>query len=145
MSGAIGHVTSVDFSWYLDATHGADYFRRWHRLREKSGSLWVHKATHHFDLVNWWLDADPVEVTAAGALELYGKQRAVPPHALPALPAQVAVRVPLGHHQEPVPDGALRRLRVRRRLPPRRLRLPRGRGHLRHHERASCATRTAPA
>ena len=74
MSGAIGRVTSVDFSWYLDVRHGADYFRRWHRLREKSGSLWVHKATHHFDLVNWWLDADPVEVTAAGALDRYGKR-----------------------------------------------------------------------
>src|SRR6185503_1966606 len=42
LSGAIGDVTSVDFSWYLDTSHGADYFRRWHRLREKSGSLWVH-------------------------------------------------------------------------------------------------------
>jgi predicted dehydrogenase len=73
MSGAIGRVTSVDFSWYLDTSHGADYFRRWHRLRAKSGSLWVHKATHHFDLMNWWLDADPVEVTAAGKLDLYGR------------------------------------------------------------------------
>jgi predicted dehydrogenase len=72
-SGEIGKVTSVDFSWYLDTTHGADYFRRWHRLREKSGSLWVHKATHHFDLVNWWLDADPVEVSATGSLRNYGR------------------------------------------------------------------------
>ena len=67
LSGAIGRVTSVDFYWYLDTTHGADYFRRWHRLRAKSGSLWVHKATHHFDLVNWWLDADPVEVRPSAA------------------------------------------------------------------------------
>ena len=37
-AGEIGTVTSVDFSWYLDTQHGADYFRRWHRLREKSGS-----------------------------------------------------------------------------------------------------------
>jgi predicted dehydrogenase len=73
-SGEIGTVTSVDFSWYLDTTHGADYFRRWHRLREKSGSLWVHKATHHFDLVNWWLDADPVEVSATGSLRNYGRK-----------------------------------------------------------------------
>jgi predicted dehydrogenase len=72
-AGEIGKVTSVDFSWYLDTRHGADYFRRWHRLRERSGSLWVHKSTHHFDLVNWWIDADPVEVTAYGALARYGK------------------------------------------------------------------------
>src|SRR5687767_8458328 len=63
MSGEIGRVTSVDFSWYLDVQHGADYFRRWHRLKSKGGSLWVHKATHHFDLINWWLNADPVEVS----------------------------------------------------------------------------------
>jgi predicted dehydrogenase len=73
LAGEIGRVTSVDFSWYLDTTHGADYFRRWHRLRAKSGSLWVHKSSHHFDLVNWWLDADPVEVSAFGTLHNYGK------------------------------------------------------------------------
>ena len=71
--GEIGKVTSVDFSWYLDTRHGADYFRRWHRLKSGGGSLWVHKSTHHFDLINWWLDADPVEVTAYGALNVYGK------------------------------------------------------------------------
>jgi predicted dehydrogenase len=72
-AGAIGNITSVDFHWYLDVHHGADYFRRWHRLRENSGSLWVHKATHHFDLLNWWIDSDPEEVFAYGALEHYGK------------------------------------------------------------------------
>ena len=72
-SGAIGDLTSVDFHWYLDTSHGADYFRRWHRLKEKSGSLWVHKATHHFDLLNWWIESDPSEVYATGALEFYGK------------------------------------------------------------------------
>jgi predicted dehydrogenase len=71
--GAIGKLTSVDFHWYLDTSHGADYFRRWHRLVEKSGSLWVHKATHHFDLLNWWIDSDPYEVFASHALEFYGK------------------------------------------------------------------------
>jgi predicted dehydrogenase len=54
--------------------HGADYFRRWHRLKSRGGSLWVHKATHHFDLINWWLDADPVEVSAYGELNVYGSR-----------------------------------------------------------------------
>jgi predicted dehydrogenase len=72
-AGEIGRITSVDFSWYLDTSHGADYFRRWHAFRENSGSLWVHKATHHFDLMNWWLDADPVHVSAEGSLLNYGK------------------------------------------------------------------------
>ena len=73
MSGEIGKVLSVDFAWYLDVYHGADYFRRWHAYKNGGGSLWVHKATHHFDLVNWWLGADPVEVTANGQLQVYGK------------------------------------------------------------------------
>jgi predicted dehydrogenase len=72
-SGVIGDLTSVDFHWYLDTSHGADYFRRWHRLKEKGGTLWVHKATHHFDLLNWWIESDPAEVYASGALEFYGK------------------------------------------------------------------------
>ncbi len=70
---AVGKITSVDFHWYLDVYHGADYFRRWHRLRKNSGSLLVHKASHHFDLLNWWIDSDPEEVSAFGALEFYGK------------------------------------------------------------------------
>jgi predicted dehydrogenase len=69
----IGKLTSVDFHWYLDVYHGADYFRRWHRLRQNSGSLLVHKATHHFDLLNWWINSEPQEVFAYGSLEHYGK------------------------------------------------------------------------
>jgi hypothetical protein len=46
--------------------HGADYFRRGHRNRENSGSLLDHKATHHFDLVNWWLGTVPQSVHATG-------------------------------------------------------------------------------
>jgi predicted dehydrogenase len=69
----IGKVTSVDFNWMLNVYHGADYFRRWHALKAKSNSLWVHKATHHFDLVNWWLNSEPVQVLATGSLDHYGK------------------------------------------------------------------------
>jgi len=72
----VGDIYAVDFHWYLNTFHGADYFRRWHGYRDKSGSLLVHKATHHFDLLNWWIDSDPVEVFAYGALEHYGKNNA---------------------------------------------------------------------
>src|SRR5262245_28008037 len=34
MQKAIGDLISVDFHEYLDTSHGADYFRRWHRLKE---------------------------------------------------------------------------------------------------------------
>ncbi len=69
---AIGKITSVDFHWYLNTHHGASYFRRWHGLKQCGGTLWVHKATHHFDLLNWWLNSDPIEVFAMGDLEHYG-------------------------------------------------------------------------
>lgn len=69
---SVGKITSVDFHWYLNTYHGASYFRRWHGLRQSGGTLWVHKATHHFDLLNWWINSDPVEVFAYGDLEHYG-------------------------------------------------------------------------
>ncbi|MEO7581125.1 MAG: Gfo/Idh/MocA family oxidoreductase [Massilia sp.] len=71
MSGEIGDVLSVDFTWLLNTSHGADYFRRWHSNKAMSGGLMVHKATHHFDLVNWWLGAQPELVQAFGSRQFY--------------------------------------------------------------------------
>src|SRR4051794_4785249 len=71
--GAIGEIGSVHFEWLLDVRHGADYFRRWHRDKANSGGLLVHKSGHHFDLVNWWLGAAPVQVYASGRLFFYGE------------------------------------------------------------------------
>jgi predicted dehydrogenase len=76
MEGAIGQPLKVDFMWVLDVRHGADYFRRWHREKDKSGGLLVHKATHHFDLVNWWVESYPQEVFAMGELKFYGRENA---------------------------------------------------------------------
>ncbi|MHC1704209.1 MAG: Gfo/Idh/MocA family oxidoreductase [Tenuifilaceae bacterium] len=73
MQDRIGKLSSIDFNWYLNVNHGSDYFRRWHRLREHSGSLLNHKSSHHFDLLNWWINSEPVNVHAFGALEFYGK------------------------------------------------------------------------
>jgi predicted dehydrogenase len=75
-SGRIGEVTSVHFEWVLDTNHGADYFRRWHRDKANSGGLLIHKASHHFDLVNWWIDDVPVRVFASGGLRFYGAEQA---------------------------------------------------------------------
>ena len=72
LDGKIGRVTHVDLNWYIDIHHGASYFNRWNRMRENSGSLSIHKASHHFDLVNWWIDGIPQEVHAFGALNHYG-------------------------------------------------------------------------
>ncbi|WP_077619367.1 Gfo/Idh/MocA family protein [Bacillus sinesaloumensis] len=74
--GVIGEVKSVHFEWALDTQHGADYFRRWHRNKANSGGLLVHKSTHHFDLMNFWLDTTPETVYATGGLHFYGKENA---------------------------------------------------------------------
>ncbi|GAE94393.1 myo-inositol 2-dehydrogenase [Gracilibacillus boraciitolerans JCM 21714] len=75
--GVIGQVNSVHFEWALDTQHGgADYFRRWHRDKRNSGGLLVHKSTHHFDLVNFWLDTEPDVVYATGGLRFYGRENA---------------------------------------------------------------------
>ena len=74
--GTIGEVTSVHFEWVLDTAHGADYFRRWHRDKQMSGGLLIHKASHHFDLVNWWISDVPTRVFASGGLRFYGRQNA---------------------------------------------------------------------
>lgn len=73
--GAIGDVLHVSLNWSLDTVHGADYFRRWHRQMKNSGGLLLHKSTHHFDMVNWWLDDEPVSVTADAARLFYGPTR----------------------------------------------------------------------
>jgi predicted dehydrogenase len=75
--GTIGRVHSVNLEYLLDTNHGADYFRRWHARADQSGTLLVHKSTHHFDLVNWWLDAIPQQVFAYGDLVFYGKKNAL--------------------------------------------------------------------
>ncbi|HJQ87758.1 MAG TPA: Gfo/Idh/MocA family oxidoreductase, partial [Propionibacteriaceae bacterium] len=75
-SGAIGTPLSVTFEWVLDTAHGADYFRRWHRDKANSGGLLIHKASHHFDLVNWWLADTPTQVYARGGVRFYGAENA---------------------------------------------------------------------
>jgi len=76
MDGVVGDVFSVHFEWLLDTVHGADYFRRWHRDKRNSGGLLVHKATHHFDLINFWLATQPKTVFAMGDLRFYGRANA---------------------------------------------------------------------
>ena len=71
MSGTIGTVKAITFDWHLDRVHGADYFRRWHRYKRNSGGLAVHKATHHFDLINWWIADTPVSAYATGDNHYY--------------------------------------------------------------------------
>ncbi len=76
-SGVIGRIKHVCMEYALDTSHGADYFRRWHSHKDCSGGLLVHKATHHFDLINWWTDSIPEEIFAFGDLVFYGHENAL--------------------------------------------------------------------
>ncbi len=75
-NGSIGTPLSVTFEWVLDTAHGADYFRRWHRDKNNSGGLLIHKASHHFDLINWLLADAPTQVYARGGVRFYGSENA---------------------------------------------------------------------
>lgn len=74
MEGYVGEIRSVDFHYHISHSHLMRYMQRWHGQRQYGGSLWVHKSTHHFDMANWWIDSDPEEVTAWGALERFGRK-----------------------------------------------------------------------
>lgn len=71
-SGVLGDILSVHYEWMLGESHGSEYFHRWHSEREKSGSLLIHKSTHHFDIANWLLEQDPVSVNAFGTRRVFG-------------------------------------------------------------------------
>jgi predicted dehydrogenase len=70
----IGKLRSIIFHEYLDLRHGASYFRRWNRRKKDSGGLVVHKASHCFDLMNWFTGAKAKTLFARGALNVYGNR-----------------------------------------------------------------------
>lgn len=72
MQNIVGKVHAVNFEYLLGKPHGSDYLRRWHANMKNSGGMLIHKSTHHFDLVNWLLEDEPVSVTAMGSLDFYG-------------------------------------------------------------------------
>ena len=73
-SNIIGKPLSINYEYMLNPRHGGDYFKRWHRFMEKSGGMMVHKATHHFDIINWLLNDEPMRVSACGARLYFGNE-----------------------------------------------------------------------
>ena len=74
MEGLIGDISSVDFHWNIHHSHLQQYMMRWHGETKMGGSLWVHKSTHHFDMVNWFINSEPEEVQAFSTLERFGSK-----------------------------------------------------------------------
>ena len=71
-SGIVGKLLSINYEYNLATEHGGDYFKRWHRHMNASGGMLVHKSTHHFDIINWLLEDDPLCVNAQGARLFFG-------------------------------------------------------------------------
>jgi len=71
-AGKVGRILSIEFRENLDRRHGASYFRRWHRFKKNSGGLLIHKASHHFDVLNWFVAAKVQTLTAMGGSVFYG-------------------------------------------------------------------------
>ncbi len=74
----VGDVFTVNLDWMLagpkvNGSHGASYYRRWNGYMDQSGGLLITKATHHFDMVNWFVESRPIKVNAFGKLRTYGK------------------------------------------------------------------------
>ncbi len=70
----IGKVLSINYEYCLDRDHGGDYFKRWHKRMEFSQGMLLHKATHHFDIINWFLEDEPHKVTALGNQVYYNNK-----------------------------------------------------------------------
>jgi len=71
--GLIGDLIFVEYNDYLDRHHGADYFRRWHGVKANSGGLAVHKASHHYDILNHIVGSFGRTMFATGGVSFYGK------------------------------------------------------------------------
>ena len=69
-SGQIGTVEQVIA--FNDVPYGSGYFRTWQRNVELNGGLWLQKATHDLDYVNYLLGQSPRWISAMNARRVYG-------------------------------------------------------------------------
>lgn len=68
-SGEAGKVLLIEANEYYYG--GRTYFKRWNRLEKFGGGLWITKAVHDFDLLNWMSGGVPLRVSAASNLSWY--------------------------------------------------------------------------
>lgn len=68
-NGELGRILTIEANEYY--VGGRTYFRRWNRLRKFGGGLWITKACHDFDLLNWFAQGRPSRVYATSSLSHY--------------------------------------------------------------------------
>lgn len=106
-SGAIGRVVSVDLVEGIDTYHGSSFFRRWNRVRAKSGGLVVTKGCHTLDLAAWILADPPSEVVAYGGRAFYGSSSPHRPRGLDGEPLDPPSEAALNPYAQRWQNGRL--------------------------------------
>ena len=72
--GTIEHMVAFN-----DVPYGRVYYNDWYRDYDKTGGLFLQKATHDFDALNYLLGQDPATICAMNSRRIYGGDR---PHNL---------------------------------------------------------------
>ncbi|MBN1555410.1 MAG: Gfo/Idh/MocA family oxidoreductase [Phycisphaerae bacterium] len=67
--GKIGRLLAIESNEHYFG--GRTYFRRWNRLRQYGGGLWITKACHDFDLLNWFAGGKAKRVFGVSSLSHY--------------------------------------------------------------------------
>lgn len=68
-SGTLGKVFLAENREFYDG--GRTYMARWNRLFSMTGGLWIHKASHDFDIFNWLLDfPKPVRIASFASVNV---------------------------------------------------------------------------
>lgn len=68
-SSQLGSISTIEANEYY--YEGKTYFQRWNRLREFGGGLWVTKACHDFDILNWLAGCSAQNIYATAGLSHY--------------------------------------------------------------------------
>jgi predicted dehydrogenase len=69
-SGRLGVVNQVQA--VNNVPYGGVYYGQWYRSYEKTGGLWLQKATHDFDYITHMLGSAPITITAMHSRLAYG-------------------------------------------------------------------------
>lgn len=68
-SGIIGKVCDVEA--FNNVDNGRVYYKSWYRNEAETGGMWLQKATHDFDAINWILGEKPVKICAMKAKQIF--------------------------------------------------------------------------
>ncbi|MCL4505313.1 MAG: Gfo/Idh/MocA family oxidoreductase [Chloroflexi bacterium] len=68
-SGQIGTVEHVQA--YNNVPYGGVYYHYWYRDEAETGGLWLQKATHDFDYINYLLNIQPVWISAMTSKQVF--------------------------------------------------------------------------